>query len=93
MKNYAFKVFVLLLVISTLFSCKKNTSNTQQKFKYVQENYNKIETTITMRDGAKLFTSIYTPKDNSKTYPILLQRTPYSTRPYGANKFKTRIAK
>mgnify|MGYP000930011670 CR=1 FL=1 len=46
-----------------------------------------------MRDGAKLFTSIYTPKDNSKTYPILLQRTPYSTRPYGADKFKRGIAK
>ncbi len=92
MKNYVFKVFVLLLVTSTLFSCKKNTSKTEQKVNYVEENYNKIETTITMRDGVKLFTSIYTPKDNSKTYPILLQRTPYSTRPYGANKFKTRIA-
>ena len=92
MKNYAFKVFVLLLVISTVFSCKKNISQTQQKSNYVEENYDKIETAITMRDGAKLFTSIYTPKDNSKTYPILLQRTPYSTRPYGANKFKTRIA-
>lgn len=92
MKNYAFKVFVLILVINTLFSCKKTPSKTQQKFKYVEENYNKLETAITMRDGVKLFTSIYTPKDNSKTYPILLQRTPYSTRPYGANKFKTRIA-
>ena len=92
MKNYTFKVFVLLFIISTLFSCKKNISQTQQKSNYVEENYDKIETAITMRDGAKLFTSIYTPKDNSKTYPILLQRTPYSTRPYGANKFKTRIA-
>ncbi|UMB60408.1 CocE/NonD family hydrolase [Lutibacter sp. A80] len=93
MKNNTFKVIALILTITTLFSCKNNSTEfTQEKTNYVQENYNKIETTITMRDGAKLFTSIYTPKDTSKAYPILLQRTPYSTRPYGANKFKTRIA-
>jgi uncharacterized protein len=36
-----------------------------------------------MRDGVKLFTSIYAPKDTSVTYPILLTRTPYSIEPYG----------
>ncbi|UMB55388.1 CocE/NonD family hydrolase [Lutibacter sp. A64] len=93
MKNNTFKVIALILTITTLFFCKNNSTEfTQEKTNYVQENYNKIETSITMRDGVKLFTSIYTPKDTSKTYPILLQRTPYSTRPYGANKFKTRIA-
>jgi hypothetical protein len=92
MKNYTFKVFILLLITSSLFSCKKNTTEFTQNVNYVEENYNKIETTITMRDGVRLFTSIYTPKDTSKTYPILLQRTPYSTRPYGATKFKSNIA-
>src|SRR5688500_3800052 len=37
-----------------------------------------------MRDGAKLFVSVYAPKDTSRTYPILLARTPYSCRPYGS---------
>jgi putative CocE/NonD family hydrolase len=92
MKNYTFKVLVLLFVTSTLFSCKKNIAKTDREVNYVQENYDKIETKITMRDGVNLFTSIYTPKDKSKTYPILLQRTPYSVRPYGNEDYKTKIA-
>ncbi len=45
---------------------------------FVKENYTKIDTTITMRDGVKLYTVIYVPKDNSEKYPILMERTPYS---------------
>jgi uncharacterized protein len=51
---------------------------------YIREHYTKTEVMIPMRDGKRLFTSIYTPKDSSKTYPIMLKRTPYSCRPYGA---------
>ena len=36
-----------------------------------------------MRDGVHLYTTVYVPKDNSKRYPILFTRTPYSLRPYG----------
>ena len=41
-----------------------------------------------MRDGVKLFTSIYVPKDNSEDHPILITRTPYSCKPYGEDKWK-----
>lgn len=51
------------------------------------ERYDKREVLIPMRDGVKLFTAIYTPKDPSRTYPILLQRTPYSVYPYGETAF------
>ena len=44
-----------------------------------------------MRDGIKLFTSVYVPKDDSKKYPILMQRTPYSVAPYGINNYPTRL--
>lgn len=44
-----------------------------------------------MRDGARLFTSIYLPKDTTRLYPILLQRTPYSVAPYGEDRYKSRI--
>ena len=44
-----------------------------------------------MRDGIKLFTAIYVPKDSSEKHPILLGRTPYSCSPYGEDKFSTRI--
>ena len=57
----------------------------------VKAHYNKIEQQITMRDGIKLFTSIYTPKDKSKKYPIMLSRTPYSVAPYGPNEYKTSV--
>ncbi|MFK5923090.1 MAG: CocE/NonD family hydrolase [Verrucomicrobiota bacterium] len=45
--------------------------------------YDKTEYMISMRDGAKLFTAVYTPKNKSQKYPILLFRTPYSIRYYG----------
>jgi len=57
----------------------------------VKDNYNKTETYITMRDGIRLFTTIYSPKDTSQKYPILFQRTPYSCRPYGEDQFRSKI--
>ncbi|GLH67704.1 CocE/NonD family hydrolase [Geothrix edaphica] len=53
----------------------------------VRAQYTKREVQIPMRDGVKLFTAIYTPKDTTRTYPFLLQRTPYSVYPYGADAF------
>jgi uncharacterized protein len=58
-----------------------------QKSGYLQSNYTKREFQIPMRDGKKLFTSVYSPKDVSRSYPILLSRTPYSVDPYGTNEF------
>lgn len=57
----------------------------------VKTNYTKTEYRIPMRDGTKLFTTVYAPKDDSKTYPILLIRTPYSVGPYGADKYPERL--
>jgi putative CocE/NonD family hydrolase len=57
----------------------------------IQNNYTKKEYQITMRDGVKLFTTVYTPKDTTRTYPILMLRTPYSCRPYGEDKFRTNL--
>lgn len=57
---------------------------------YIREHYQKQETQLPMRDGKKLFTVVYSPKDNSKKYPILMNRTPYSVAPYGAD-YKTSL--
>lgn len=51
--------------------------------------YDKREVLIPMRDGVRLFTSIYTPKNTAKDHPILLTRTPYSVEPYGEDKYPT----
>ncbi|MBX3283205.1 MAG: CocE/NonD family hydrolase [Acidobacteria bacterium] len=56
---------------------------------YIKEHYTKREVQIPMRDGVKLFTSIYEPKDQSQKYPIMMSRTPYSVAPYGPDKLKT----
>src|ERR1041385_4614946 len=55
---------------------------------WIVNNYFKMEKMIPMRDGVKLFTSIYLPKDSSVKHPIMMTRTPYSCAPYGENKFK-----
>jgi putative CocE/NonD family hydrolase len=41
-----------------------------------------------MRDGTKLFTAVYVPKDGRQAYPIMLTRTPYSVRPYGETEYR-----
>src|SRR5581483_752996 len=60
---------------------------------FVKDHYTKTELYITMRDGIKLFTAIYTPKDASATnkYPIMMQRTCYSVAPYGEGKYPYRL--
>ncbi|MGY5847777.1 CocE/NonD family hydrolase [Salegentibacter sp. HM20] len=57
----------------------------------VKEHYTKTEVKIPMRDGTKLHTTIYSPKDTSREYPIIMQRTPYSSRPYGEGQFRSLI--
>ena len=57
----------------------------------VETRYAKLEADVPMRDGAKLFTSIYTPRDTSRSYPIMLSRTPYGVTPYGADSYRTSL--
>jgi putative CocE/NonD family hydrolase len=78
-------LFIALLVITTSVFAQDNSPST------VSDNYTKKEVHIKMRDGASLYTAIYTPKDHSKKYPIIMQRTPYSCAPYGATEFKKSI--
>ncbi len=91
------KYFIGLIVTIIWTSCEQGSEFAQyapsQDSLYIIENYDKSEVYITMRDGARLFTAIYTPKDRSEEYPIILYRTPYSVRPYGtsANEYRTSL--
>ncbi len=60
-----------------------NSSFAQNDSLYIAQHYDKTEYQIKMRDGVKLYTIVYTPKDKSKKYPILMKRTCYSIKPYG----------
>ena len=93
------RFLILALIALTFTNCKKQDTpptvlaeTAEVENTYVKDNYSKKEVMIEMRDGIKLHTTIYSPKDTSKTYPILMMRTPYSCRPYGENEFKEKIS-
>jgi uncharacterized protein len=58
---------------------------------YTRSNYTKCEYQIPMRDGVKLFTAVYEPKDRRQAYPILMLRTPYSIGWYGSDSYPDRL--
>lgn len=76
---------VFLLIPFLIFS-----QGTPQDSAWFRENYSKKEVYIPMRDGVKLFTSIYMPNDMTEKHPILMSRTPYSCSPYGEQNYSTR---
>jgi hypothetical protein len=57
----------------------------------LRQHYVKSERMIPMRDGVKLFTIIYEPKDKTRRYPFLLARTPYSIPPYGPDEYRGQL--
>jgi putative CocE/NonD family hydrolase len=58
---------------------------------YLRLHYTKEEHLIPMRDGTKLFTTVFRPRDSARTYPILMKRTPYAIGPYGIEKYPTSL--
>ena len=78
-----------LFSIIVILYCLQATAQTNTDF--VKENFIKIDTVIKMRDGIKLYTVIYVPKDTKEKYPILMERTPYSAGPYGDTSYAARI--
>jgi uncharacterized protein len=59
---------------------------------YVRAHYTKYEFRIPMRDGKRLFTAVYVPKDAAGgPYPFLMDRTPYSVAPYGEDQYPKRL--
>jgi putative CocE/NonD family hydrolase len=75
-----FTTFVLLVSSTYLFAQQTDSA-------YVREHYTKLERSIPMRDGIKLFTVLYIPKTNGK-YPFMINRTPYTVAPYGADQYR-----
>ena len=73
------KKFALLAVLTLPLAAFSQNADSA----WLINNYTKKEVSIPMRDGIKLFTSIYIPKDQTEKHPILLTRTPYSVWPYG----------
>jgi uncharacterized protein len=71
------RLFLAILVVSAAAAAQD-----------IKATYTKYEYEVPMRDGIKLFTSVYVPKDDSQKYPIMMQRTPYSVGPYGVDRYR-----
>ncbi len=92
MKNRTFLIVLLFLSSLSFISCSKNQAEDNLvKDTYVKDHFDKKEVLIEMRDGIKLHTTVYSPVDTSKSYPIVLKRTPYSSRPYGPDEYPANI--
>jgi putative CocE/NonD family hydrolase len=80
------KIFIAFSLLLLVLSVSAQNS---QDSAWIRDNYIKKEIYIPMRDGIKLFTSVYMPKDATEKHPILMTRTPYSCYPYGENNWRT----
>ena len=87
MEESAMRFRTLILILFAAITLVAQPTREQQELaEHIRDNYDKQEVMITMRDGVRLFTSIYTPEKKPERYPILLNRTPYSVAPYGKDK-------
>ena len=77
---------LLATVVAGFFLTARDA--TAQGIEYVKAHYTKYEYRIPMRDGVRLFTAVYVPKDTAQRYPILMTRTPYGVQPYGVARSK-----
>jgi len=80
-------LLVILLVAPALSPARAEDDSENDLASYIKANYTKFEYEIPMRDGKRLFTAVYTPKDDSRDYAIMLKRTPYSIAPYGVDHY------
>ena len=80
-----FLVGLLIAAFATLASAQQSAEKSPPEYS-LRENYTKYEYRIPMRDGKKLFTAVLVPKDQSKPFPFMVQRTPYSVEKYGVER-------
>ncbi len=76
----------LVLLLAGAHSALAQTAENSLE-SYIRLHYIKQEHQIPMRDGVKLFTTVFLPRDTSQKYPFLIKRTPYSVAPYGEDKY------
>ncbi len=83
--------FVYLCVITAALHAQQPTTDAPKE-NYVRSHYTKYEYRIPMRDGKRLMTEVYVPKDAAGgPYPFLINRTPYSVGPYGEDAYAQRL--
>lgn len=86
MKRYIFTLLMLLLSFKLSAQESQQLQLPELDAKWFKSNYTKAEYMIPMRDGVKLYTAVYAPKDKRSAHPMLMCRTPYGCHPYGKKK-------
>src|ERR1700712_3399838 len=76
---------LLVLLFCSAYGLAQGTA---QDSAWIKDNYYKKEFRIAMRDGVKLFTTAYIPRDTTEAHPVLMTRTPYSCAPYGQDAWR-----
>ncbi len=85
-------LIVWCVIVTITFQGKPSAQTTPLQPAYnVKEHYAKSECMVPMRDGIKLFTIVYAPKDPSRKYPILITRTAYGIQPYGLDNYRNAV--
>jgi uncharacterized protein len=79
---------LISLAVVVIFNHAAFAEVPKDSARYVREHYTKKSHQVPMRDGARLHTIVYSPKDASRAYPMLMMRTPYSIAPYAENDFR-----
>jgi len=82
---------VTLALLATALAGPALGDEPEKDERYVESHYTKYDYKIPMRDGVRLFTSVYVPKDRAEPRPILLNRTPYGAAPYGIDRYDASI--
>jgi putative CocE/NonD family hydrolase len=94
------RVYCLLVLFATTAALLPSSLPAQQsdapQENFVKSHYTKYEYRIPMRDGKKLFTAVYVPKQSAfpgdpGPYPFLMDRTPYSVGPYGEDQYPSHL--
>lgn len=89
-KAKCFTFFGAIVLLMTMH-IQTPSQTAAQNSDNVRARYTKYEYAIPMRDGSKLFTQVYVPKETSQRYPFILTRTPYSVSPYGVDNYRTTL--
>ena len=86
-----FLAYFIGLVLPGLFLHRATAQEAMSSESSIRLRYQKSEHMIPMRDGSKLHTTVFSPSDTTRSYPILMKRTPYSCAPYGADAYPSSL--
>ncbi len=87
LRRHCLPIAALLLWTTLLLPASHGQTSAPPLEDYIRDHYIKQEHMIPMRDGVRLYTAVYIPRDTSVKWPVLIKRTPYGSGPYGPDRF------